>query len=80
VVVRPDQFDRIDPVFGAYTQRWLDLLLAPPSVTSTASELANRDQVHRAATFDPRTDIVWDFLADIIGRAEVDAILDAIRG
>jgi len=79
VVVRPDQFADIDPVFDAYAQRWQDLLIAPPLVTSTAGELASRDQVHRAAMFDPRTDIVWDFLADIIGRAEVDAILEAIR-
>jgi len=78
-IVSPDDDDAIDAVFNGYVRQWQQCVTEPPETAMDAMALASRDRHHRAAMFNPETDIVWEFLADLIGQDDVDTILEAIK-
>jgi len=81
-IVRPSNAPSIDAVFADYSQRWRFLVAQPPKLARATDPLvqAERDRTHRATLFDPTTDIVWEFLADLIGQDDVDAVIAAVKG
>jgi len=71
----------LDAVHRAFQDRWLELLAGASTGADDvdAEVLHARDVAQRVATYDVRTDPLWDILAGIIGREPVHEIMQALR-
>ena len=78
VSLTEDRLDEIEKVYDVYLDRFFTVLDegAPRSPTWTSS---GRDRLVRRAQFDPASDGVWDFLAEMLGQSSVDTLLDLVR-
>lgn len=80
----PDAKGTID----AYIDHWLSLAnggtegIALISGEDEAIDevISAYDKAHRAALFDPRVDVLWEFLVNVMGKESRDLILKLVRG
>lgn len=78
VTVDESDLPGVERAYAAYLDRFHALVAAEPPV-AVEPDLAARDRRQRRAQFDPASDEVWDFLAEMLGRTSVDTILDLVR-
>ena len=77
-IVRPTDEVVTRELFTTYANRWHELVNNPPLVADPASQ-RERDIKHRATMFNNDTDPVWQNLAKLVGQADTDTLLAAIR-
>lgn len=80
----PEHLPDSKPTIDAYLDHWLSLADRPADEvqvnTTGDTTVAAYDSVHRAVIFDPRVDVLWDFITKIIGVDSRDLILKLVRG
>lgn len=80
----PEHLADARPVIDAYLDHWLSLRDCPVDEVALNigddEMVAAYDKAHRAALFDPKVDVLWEFLVNIIGLESRDLILQLVRG
>lgn len=77
-IVRPTDEVVTRDLFTTYANRWHELVNNPPLVSDPAVQ-RERDIQHRATMFNDETDPVWQHMAKLVGKADTDRLLAAIR-
>lgn len=76
-------FAAIGPTVAAYRDHWLDLATdgVPPELLNgtDARQLAERDERHRAAVFNPEVDPVWANVDRLLGAEASESIRRSLR-
>ncbi len=80
----PEHLAKSQSTIDAYIDHWLSLANRPNSEiqvnTPQEQAIADYDSAHRAAIFDPRVDMLWDMISQLIGGDSRDVILKLVRG
>ena len=80
----PQYLPNSQKTIDAYLDHWLSLAERPANEVQVNSKddavVAAFDKAHRAALFDPRVDVLWDFLVNVMGEESRDTILRLVRG
>lgn len=80
----PEHLDKSKPTIDAYLDHWLSLKQRTDEDivvnTQHCDNVAAFDAKHRDAIFDPRVDVLWEMIANLIGQKSRDAILTLLKG
>lgn len=79
----PEHLDQSREVIESYTQYWLSLINKKDGIRfdgEDRAEYAAYDKAHRFALFNPKVDILWDMLVNIVGADSRDLILSLLQG
>ena len=80
----PEHLPGAKSTIDAYIDHWLSLSKSNEDQVQLNNpddhSVAAYDRAHRAALFDPRVDVLWEFLVNVMGEESRDLILSLVRG
>ena len=80
----PEHLPEAKTTIDAYIDHWLSLANRSEGevVVNTSGDptVTEFDAAHRAAIFDPRVDVLWDMISQLIGVESRDLILKLVKG
>lgn len=79
----PEHLNQAQEVVDAYIQYWLSLINKKDGIRFDGEDnpqCAAYDQAHRRALFNPKVDILWDMLVNLIGAESRDLLLSLLQG